>query len=168
MIKLIAAISKNGVIGKDGDLIFNDPEDVRIFRNFTIGHSIYMGRKTWESLGSRPLKDRDNYVFTRGEISKEDWANPYIDLNTFIEVNKNIDKDDPRRKFEKHQFIIGGGEIYNQTIGIADELVISQFHKEAEGDTYFPEIDYNVWICKYITRFTNFDLKTYKRRYESY
>lgn len=158
MIKLIAAISKNGVIGNAGDLIFKDSEDLKNFKNTTYGHNVYMGRKTWESIGAKPLIGRNNYVFSRKDVDKSEYGKPFGDLEAYLIVARAF------KHPSKHDFIIGGGEIYKQTIDYADELIISEFYEEAEGDTYFPEIDSKIWYCKYIQYFKNFKLKIYKRK----
>lgn len=157
MIKLIAAVSKNGVIGNNNDLIFKDKEDMKHFKETTTGSIVMMGRKTWESLGSKPLPNRNNIVVTNNpKLLKELWGNPYVDTDTALEYQQDFSKKD--------MFIIGGGQIYKQMMPHADELIISEFHAEAEGDTFFPEIDDSIWKVREQTEFTNFTLKIYGRK----
>lgn len=162
MIKLIAAISKNGVIGNNGDLIFRDKDDLNNFKQLTTGHNIYMGRRTWDSIGREYLPNRTSFVFTRRPLSEKDWSKPYIDFDTFLDAYHQDIYDGITKP--KIDWIIGGEEIYRLTMPYAEELIISEFNEEAEGDTYFPRIDPNIWVCKYIKVFKNFKLKTYIRK----
>ena len=162
MIRLIAAVSKNGVIGQGNDLIFRDKEDMKHFRETTEGGVVAMGFNTWESIGSKPLPNRENWIFTKDpdkgmNIIDNDNYVVFVapDVEDFIQDCK-LDKEDV--------FFIGGGKIYETVIPHADELIISEFHEEAEGDTFFPEIDSKIWILSKSKEFTNFTLKIYKRR----
>jgi dihydrofolate reductase len=162
-IKLIAAISSNNVIGNKGDLIFSDKEDMKHFREATTGNVVIMGRKTWDSipLAYRPFKDRDNVIISRNRNIPESE-----DCMTLI-PNDNITKEIIEyvgEHFKKDVFIIGGGEIYKQTIDFADELIISEFPQEVPGDTFFPYIDLSIWKIKEEKSFTNFTLKIYERK----
>lgn len=159
MIKLIAAVSKNGVIGKGSELIFRDKEDMKHFRETTIGKGdniVVMGRKTWDSIPEayRPFKDRTNFVLT--SQPQKNFPKEVFVVRTIREMLiKTLGYD---------VFIIGGGEIYSQTIDIADELLISEFPKFAAGNVFFPEIDLKVWELKEEKPFEKFTLKTYRRK----
>jgi dihydrofolate reductase len=127
MITLIAACSKNKVIGKDNTLIWNIPGDLKRFKELTTGHTVLMGRKTFESIG-KPLPNRRNVILTRDKDFKAEGCLVYSDLREVLEL------------FGNDLFIIGGEQIYKQTIGYADYIELTLIHKEFEGDSYFPEI----------------------------
>lgn len=136
-ILLIAAVAKNGVIGKENDLVWRIPTDFKRFKALTSGNYILMGRKTFESLG-KPLPNRTHLVITRNpEFEVPEGHHVFESVEeAFIYCSKiGVEK----------LYVIGGGEIYKQTIGIADELVITEVEASPEGDTYFPEIDLNNW-----------------------
>ncbi|MBB6325626.1 dihydrofolate reductase [Algoriphagus iocasae] len=136
-ILLIAAVAKNGVIGKENDLVWRIPTDFKRFKALTSGNYILMGRKTFESLG-KPLPNRTHLVITRNpEFEVPEGHHVFESVEeVFIYCSKiGVEK----------LYVIGGGEIYKQTIGIADELVITEVEASPEGDTYFPEIDLNNW-----------------------
>lgn len=130
--KIIVAMSNNNVIGINNKLPWHLSDDLKRFKSLTQGNQIVMGRKTFESIG-RPLPNRDNIIITR-------------DLNFKIEGVKIISKiEDIPYSEDQKTFIIGGGEIYSQTINLCDELFITQINSEIQGDTYFPEISSNIW-----------------------
>lgn len=135
MITIIAAIGKNNELGKDNQLLWNLPKDLKHFKNITSGHPIIMGRKTYESIG-KPLPNRTNIVVSR----KENWFEEGIlivpSLKEAIKHAKKIDED---------IFIIGGGNIYEQTIHLADRMEITQVNFETEADAFFPKIDEKIW-----------------------
>lgn len=162
-IKLIAAVSSNGVIGNEGGLVFQDKEDMKHFRETTTGNTVVMGRKTWDSIPTayRPFKNRENVVISRNKDIFD------CELVMTFEPEKDITKPQLENIAEYYNtdvFIIGGGEIYKQTINLADELIISEFPQEITGDTFFPEIDLNIWKLAKFTPFTNFILKVYERK----
>lgn len=126
---IIAAVSINNVIGLDNKLIWNIPKDLKRFKDLTSGHSVIMGRKTFESLPF-PLPNRRNIVVTRNRN--------YNKLG--IEVYDNIDDAIKTCKSDFQPFVIGGGEIYSQTINKADKIELTRIYKEFEGDAFFPEI----------------------------
>ncbi len=135
MIKIIACISKNNVIGNNGDLIFKDKQDMKHFRETTEGHYIVMGYKTWKSLGCKALPNRLNIVLTKETTDSK--------LKSVIDgggvLFNNLGDVKHIAPFNKRDvFITGGGQIYEQTIGFADELIITEFHEDAEGDVFFP------------------------------
>ena len=136
-ISLIAALATNHIIGRDNDLVWRLPDDFKRFKRITSGHFILMGRKTFESLGP-PLPNRTHIVITRNK----DYQVPeghYV----FESVEKAFifcQKMDI-----SHLYVIGGGEIYNQTLPLADELVLTEVDASPEGDTYFPEFKQEDW-----------------------
>lgn len=127
MIKIIVATSKNRVIGNDNSLIWSLPSDLKHFKKLTTDNSIVMGRKTYESIG-RPLPNRRNIIITRQEDYEVDDCEVVGSLEeALLLCGYNC-------------FIIGGGEIYKQSMNIADKIYLTLIDEEFEGDTYFPEI----------------------------
>ena len=133
MISIVAAVAKNLVIGKDGAIPWKLPNDVSFFVKITTGCPVVMGRKTFESIG-KPLKNRTNIILTRDESYKQEGCLVYSDIKKVVE-----DFGD------KNLMVIGGQEIYRQFLPYTDKLYITYIDKDFEGDTFFPEIDFNVW-----------------------
>lgn len=131
MITLIAAFSEGRVIGIENKLPWSLPNDLNEFKKKTVGKTIVMGRKTYDSIG-RPLPDRNNVVLT----NDREWNQPGVNVIHSIEELRTLDGE---------IMIIGGSAIYEQTIGIADRLYITFIKEEIVGDAYFPEIDPSVW-----------------------
>ena len=131
---IIAAVSINNVIGNDNKLIWKLSNDLKRFKNLTTNHSVIMGRKTFESLPN-PLPDRNNIVITRDT----NYSKPNIQVCSSIEDAINLTKTDTQ------PFIIGGGEIYTQTINIVDKIELTRVHEEFDGDAYFPEIPLDIF-----------------------
>ena len=126
-LKAIVAISENSVIGKNGDLPWRISEDLKWFKKITLGHTLLMGRKTWESLPGA-LPKRENWV-----LSSTIQPN-----NSKIRVFKKI-QDALDAAKDRTLFIIGGGELYRQTLPLCDELYVSEVHRLIEdGDAFFP------------------------------
>lgn len=144
MIKIIAAVAVNGVIGNNDDLVLTHKEDFKRFKRLTTGHTVVMGRKTWESLPIKPLPNRENIVVSRNGNKVK--AQSYYDDETHF-IGDTFDDlkslllhlDEFKRDENHHIFIIGGGEIYKQTIHLADELLLTKWITPAEGNIYFPE-----------------------------
>ena len=136
MITIIAAIAKNNALGKDNDLIWHLPEDLKRFKKTTTGHSILMGRNTFESIG-RPLPNRTSIIITRNENYFKDGCLIANSLEAAIELVK----------VEAQIFIIGGAQVYTYAMenNIADVLDITLVHHEFEADVFFPEIDLKIW-----------------------
>ena len=131
---IIAAVSINNVIGNNNKLIWKLSNDLKRFKNLTTNHSVIMGRKTFESLPN-PLPDRNNIVITRDT----NYSKPNIQVCSSIENAINLTKTDTQ------PFIIGGGEIYSQTINIVDKIELTRVHEEFDGDAYFPEIPLDIF-----------------------
>ena len=131
MITIIAAIGKNNELGKDNQLLWHLPADLKHFKNLTSGHPIIMGRKTYESIG-KPLPNRTNIVVSR----KENWFEEGI-----LIVPSLKDAIKHAKKINENIFIIGGGEIYHHTIDMADRLEITQVNHQTDADVFFPKID---------------------------
>lgn len=134
MITLIAAVAENYALGKDNQLLWHLPDDFKRFKNVTSGHYIIMGRKTFESF-PKPLPNRTHVIITRQKKYASENCIIVDSLKAAISV---CPKDE-------EVFIIGGGEIYTQSIEIADKLDITKVHHSFEADTFFPEIDLNKW-----------------------
>jgi len=149
---IIAAVSENFVIGKNGKIPWHSKEELTHFRNITLGFPIIMGRKTWEAIG-KPLEKRINIVITHN-VKKY----PHIlAFNSLLEAFDYCEK-----KFDK-VFIIGGESIFKQTISIADEIILSIMKFTADGDTFFPQIELNDWKLNSIKEFTDFTVHHYIR-----
>lgn len=129
-ISLIAALSENRVIGKDNKLPWHLPEDLRHFKEVTSGHPVIMGRKTFESIG-RLLPKRHNIVVSRDSSYVVEGATMAHSLEQALEIAKNYDQNEI--------FIIGGGQIFKQSLPLADRLYLTIVHTEIEGDAFFPE-----------------------------
>jgi dihydrofolate reductase len=156
MITLVAAVANNNYIGKNGELPWKIPEDMKHFRDITMGKTVLMGRKTWESIPKkfRPLPGRKNIVITRNQ-SYDKGGDVLIYHNIETALDNHAKKEDI--------MVIGGGGIYEQTIDKADKLEITHVHQDVDGDTYFPKIDPSIW--KEVSRqdHTNFSFVTYRR-----
>ncbi|MFZ4679596.1 MAG: dihydrofolate reductase [Flavobacterium sp.] len=134
MITLIAAVSENNALGKDNQLLWHLPDDFKRFKNITSGHHIIMGRKTFESF-QKPLPNRIHVIITR---QKDYQPEGCLIVDSLAKAISVCPKDE-------ELFIIGGGEIYNQSIEIADKLDITRVHHAFDADTFFPEIDLTKW-----------------------
>lgn len=135
MISIIAAIGKNNELGKGNTLLWHMPADMKHFREKTAGHSVIMGRKTFESLKG-PLPNRRNIVITRDKNYKKEN----------IEIVYSLEEAVEQTKSEQEVFVIGGAEIYKQSMLIADRLYITHIDGEdKDADAFFPEIIPIVW-----------------------
>jgi dihydrofolate reductase len=133
-LSIIVAASRNNVIGKDNQLIWRLSADLKRFKALTTGHTIIMGRKTFDSIG-KPLPNRTSVIITRQEDYKMEGC---IVVHSLEEALQTVKEDEK-------VFIIGGGTIYKEAIDKADELFLTLVHAEFEGDTYFPEIKNETW-----------------------
>ena len=148
----IVAMTSERVIGKDNDLPWRLPEDLKMFKRTTSGHSIVMGRKTWDSLGKyKPLPNRQNIVITRDE----DWAEEGATVIHSPEELQNLDL------LTERVYIIGGAEIYGLFLPYLDELIISHVHQDHEGDTFFPEFEYRFEGYEVLESFEEFEVRKY-------
>lgn len=135
MISIIVAIAENYAIGKNNELLWHIPEDMRRFKEITRGHKIIMGRKTYESLPRRPLKDRTNIVIS--DIPGEQYEGCLMAYS----VEEALRHCGPTEEC----FVIGGGSVYRQFMPLADKLYITWVHRSFDADTYYPEIDPEIW-----------------------
>lgn len=137
-IVLVAALAENNVIGKKNDLIWRLPDDLKHFVALTKGNNVLMGRKTYDSLFIKPLPKRKNLVISRNKALE--YNHP--DVLVFDEIEKTLEHEIVAGK---PLFVIGGGEIYKQSLAIAHRLEITHVHAAFDGDTFFPEIELSQW-----------------------
>lgn len=133
-IYLVVAVAANGVIGAQGKLPWHLPEDLRRFRQVTLGHPVVMGRKTWESIG-KPLAGRDNIVISRRAGYRAQGAAVAASLDEALALCKGKDP----------VFVIGGAEVFRDALALACGLLITEIHRDYPGDTYWPQMDRNAW-----------------------
>ncbi len=136
MITIVVAMGKNNAIGKDNNLLWHLPKDLKHFKTLTSGHPIVMGRKTYESIG-KPLPNRTNIVVSR----RENWFEEGILIVPSLkEALKHA------KKIDEQVFVIGGGEVYKQALEKADRLEVTLVDAELDGDVRFPRIDPKIWV----------------------
>ena len=134
MVIMIAAVAENNALGKNNNLLWHLPNDFKRFKQITSGHHIIMGRKTFESF-PKPLPNRTHVIITRqNDFEYEGCV-----------VVQNIEKAISVCPINENLYIIGGGEIYQQSISFADQLDITRVHHSFDADVYFPEIDPEIW-----------------------
>jgi dihydrofolate reductase len=149
-VTLVAAVASNGVIGRSGDLAVRIPEDLRRFKALTMGHTLVMGRKTWDSIG-RALPGRRTIVVTR----QPDWSAPGADVAPSVRAALELASGEV--------FVVGGGEIYDQTLDVADRLELTEIDAAPDGDTYFPAFDRAAWVEVEREAGDGFDFVRYER-----
>lgn len=132
-VSMIVAASENGVIGKDGDMPWRLSADLKNFKKITTGHTIIMGRKTWDSI-QRLLPGRTTVIVTRRQDFEVDGA---IVVNSLEEALLATDDDSP--------FVVGGAEIYRLVLPQVSRIYLTRVHAEIDGDTFLPEIDFGQW-----------------------
>ena len=134
-IALIVAVAHNNVIGLGNTLPWHCPADLQYFKRTTMGAPVIMGRKTYESLKIKPLPGRQNIVITRDKDFHCEGCDTAASIETALQLNRNAER----------VFIIGGEEIYKQTLDCADELYITYVDADVQGDRYFPSISLGEW-----------------------
>ena len=135
MISIIVAIAENMAIGKNNELLWHIPADLKRFKRITSGHPVIMGKRTWESLPRRPLPNRRNIVIT-------DILGEQIDG---CELAWSIDEAVAKCRPEDENFIIGGALVYRQFLPFTDRLYLTLVKKSYDADVFFPEIDFSQW-----------------------
>jgi dihydrofolate reductase len=132
-LSLVAAVARNGVIGREGGIPWRIPEDMQRFRALTVGHPVVMGRRTWESLPDRfrPLPDRRNIVLTRDAGWNSEGTERAGSLEEALELAADAER----------VFVIGGGAVYASALPLADELALTEIAADVEGDTFFPTFE---------------------------
>jgi dihydrofolate reductase len=153
-IALIAAVSNNNCIGKEGQIPWNIPEDRKHFKEITWGYPVIMGRKTYESLPVKPLLGRENIVLSR------DFNYAQEGILIFDSFQKALEHCTCSEKV----FVCGGEEIYRETIRLAHTMYITKIHEDIAGDRYFPDFNENEWDCYTINHNNNYSLLVYRRR----
>lgn len=133
-ITLIVAAAENNAIGKGNGMPWHLPNDFKYFKEKTLNHSVVMGRKTFESIG-KPLPERRNIVMTKNTNY----------LHEEVDVANNIDELLLYCRDEREIFIIGGAEIYKQTLPLAHKVLLTRVHTTVDGDAFFPELPANEW-----------------------
>jgi dihydrofolate reductase len=130
---VVAAVARNGVIGRDNAIPWRLPEDMEHFRELTTGHVVVMGRRTWESLPDRfrPLPGRRNVVVTRNPA----WSAEGADRAASLEDALRLVANEPR------VFVVGGAQLYAAALPLASELYLTELDVDVEGDTFFPDFD---------------------------
>ncbi len=164
IVTAIAAMAANRVIGRDGDLPWDIPEDMQFFRNKTKGHIMVMGRKTFESF-PKLLPGRLHVIVTRQADYRPEGTHVFHDLKSALEFCRHKTLQEKER-WGDEVFVVGGGEIYKQALPFTDRIYLTEIHQEVEGDTKFPEFDKNVFheIERHSrTQPVNFDFVTYER-----
>jgi len=152
MISIIAAMTKSRVIGKNNQLPWHLSDDLKNFKKFTVGSTVIMGRKTFESIG-KPLPERNNIVISSSMPQTQN-----------IIVAKTIEEAlHKANSFGKEVFIIGGASVYAQSLPFADRLYLSFIKKDYDGDVFFPEFDMTKWKIENKTDFPDFELVIFAR-----
>lgn len=155
-IKIISAVSNNYCIGKNNDLVIRSSEDLKLFKKTTIGSNVVMGRKTFESIGSKALPHRYNIVLTNNpDQYKSSGEAFFCDFEFFKKFSdKNLD-----------YFVIGGAEIYEKFLqeDLVDSIILSKFAEEVEGDTYFPKQYLENFKLKIINHCKGFKQNVYEK-----
>ncbi len=134
-IVLVAAVAENGVIGAAGGIPWHLPEDFKHFKATTLGHTLVMGRATYDSIG-RPLPGRTTIVLTRDPDWSADGVLVAHDLDAALELAEDLPGD---------VMIAGGSQVYAAALPIADEQVLTEIHQSPDGDTFYPAFDRNEW-----------------------
>jgi dihydrofolate reductase len=153
---IIAAVSENHVIGSFGKIPWHSSEELDHFKNTTTGFPVIMGRKTWETL-KKPLRNRLNIVLTRNPDFSFSHPNVVI-CNAISDAFKLCENGG-----EKKIFIIGGEDVFNETISIADKMIISRMKFKVEGENYFPEFNSSEWELESEVDKKDFIINTYVR-----
>lgn len=155
-IVIIVAIAEGSVIGKNNDIPWHISEDLKRFKSLTMGHTVIMGRNTFESLPEnvRPLPGRKNIVLTSDMEYCDDGIQTFSTLNYALKSQTKEDK----------VFIIGGARLYEEALIIANTLEITKVEGEYDGDVYFPEINYDEWDLLSEEKKDGFSFLTYKRK----
>ena len=155
---LIAAIARNGVIGRDGDLPWQLPDDLARFKRITLGHPVVMGRKTWESIG-RPLPKRTNLILSR---SLEAPA------GTTVVAELEVAIESARQQDAECLMVIGGAAVYAEALPRADRLELTQVDADVEGDVHFPHWDGRDFECQRVEPHPADDRHAHAFRFETW
>ena len=158
IITVIAAIAKNGVIGRsNGEMPWHVKEEFQHFKNTTLGYPLIMGRKSFDALG-KPLKGRLNIVLTKNA----GYDPGFKEVVVFNQMEKALEYC--KEASYNRAFIIGGGKIFEEYIQLADEMILSFLNFDAVGDVFFPEIDESIWEVTSVDKRNEFDIKYFKKK----
>ncbi len=135
-LSFIVAMDRNRLIGRNGDLPWRLPNDLRHFKRNTLGKTVLMGRKTWTSLG-RPLPERENWVLTRDTDFRAEGARVFHALDAALAAHT-----------DGELMVIGGAELYRQLLPRAQRIYLTEVEAELEGDAWFPQLDREAWVVK--------------------
>ena len=139
-IAMIAALARNGVIGRDNQMPWHLPEDLRYFKQVTLGKPVIMGRKTFESIG-KPLPGRKNIVVSRNSAYRVEGVTVVPTLDAALDLAM----DEARVSGGEEVMVMGGGEIYRQAMPRCDRLYLTEVDTEVEGDAVFPPVTWSQW-----------------------
>lgn len=158
MISILVAFDEKRLIGKNGKLPWHIKEDLQLFKERTLGNSIIMGRKTWDSFPKKPLPGRLNIVLSKtfeGGIFNNEKVYAVRSLEEGVFLAKAMMK-------QKDIFIIGGAEVYKEALNkkIVDKIIVSKIKGSYEGDVYFPEFD-KLWVANLVSTYDQFDVWEY-------
>jgi len=135
MISIIVAVAQNDAIGKNNDLLWHIPADMKRFKKLTLGHTLIMGKRTYQSLPVKPLSNRQSIVIT------DDPDDHFEGCIMVSSIEESLKLCDPSQE----TFIIGGASVYRQFLPLTDRLYLTKVHQDFEGDVFFPVINYNNW-----------------------
>lgn len=155
---LIAAVAANGVIGRDGEIPWDFPADLRRFKRLTTGHPVIMGRCTYESIAADlggPLPDRTNIVLSNSRPDLPDGVVLAASITEAIEAARSTGADTA--------FVIGGAEVYDAFLPLASRMHLTEIHDPYDGDTFFPDFDRDAWDIIDREPRDAFDFVTYER-----
>lgn len=161
---IIVAVSRNGVIGRDGDMPWRLSTDLKRFKALSMGKPLVMGRKTFESVGSKPLPGRPHVIVSRNAVIE------MLGVETATSVKEGLEQARvlARETGTDALCVVGGGEIYRQTIADADELHVTHVETDLEGDTYFPAIEPDLFELVEETAVPAGEKDNYPTRYAIY
>lgn len=160
---IIVAMTKDRVIGKDNTIPWYIKEDLKNFKEVTIGHPVIMGRKTWDSIPEkyRPLSGRFNIVISRSASEKENIEGELRWVKSYEEALEVVDE---LHSYPVDTYVIGGSTVYKRALPQADKLYISWVKKDYTGDTKFPEIDFSKWMEEESYEYAEFVFTKYRRK----
>ena len=153
--KAIAAMSRNRVIGRAGTIPWHSPEELRWFRRATIGQAVLMGRRTFDSIGGRPLPERLNLIVTRRAES--------IEVPGVVTIREPA-AFQPEEYAPREVWVIGGAEVYSLLLPRCTELYLSVLNREVEGDTFFPGFEDDFSLAEVVFSQREFEVRCYRRR----
>ena len=167
MITILVAYDSGRVIGFENKIPWYVPQDLKLFKKRTMGHSIVMGRKTWESLPIKPLPGRFNFIVSKQikNIGHENtWVYPTLESALEAAKEKPYQVDEELDPIEQPIFLIGGAQIYAAALekGMVDKIIVSEVDGLHTGDVYFPELEGN-WSCKETAKYDKFNVLEYER-----